>query len=423
MSSDDDAPDDASPDDDNVSPNEEDTSSGKRRRFSIQEKVSIVRTVRRLMQNDGMSRREACVDVNIHHTMHSAWMRQLKAMMDTRNIKSKALCPGRTSSLASHKNELLRFIFELREQGMAVSIQMVAVKAKRMIPGFASKSSLAQYHAARRFVGSQGLVFRLGTNESQRTPAETASEALDFMVNVARPKVKDQPGRHQDFILNMDQTPIPFTYNSRKTLEVVGKRTVSIRKSTCDTKRATFAMTVTASGKILKPLIIFKGARNGRIVQREFPSYSPDMIYLCQQNAWMDEEAMLVWVEQVLRPHIETAPLGVLPILFLDSYRCHMMATVVSKIQELGVEVEHIPGGCTSLCQPVDIGVNKPFKNRLRRQWEEWMIGEGLGNGTTSPPSRENIVNWTKLAIETLPQDMVQNAWRHGDYSWFASEV
>ena len=178
-------------------------------------------------------------------------------------------------------------------------------------------------------------------------------------------------------------------------------------------------MTVTASGKILKPVLIFKGARNGRNVQCEFPNYGNDMIYLCQQNAWMDEEAMIVWVDQVLRPYIETAPAGILPILFLDSYRCHMMASVVGMIQDLGVEVEHIPGGCTSLCQPVDIGVNKPFKNRIRNQWEEWMIAEGLANGTTSPPTRENIVEWTRIATNSLPAQMIQNAWRHGQYSWF----
>jgi hypothetical protein len=79
----------------------------------------------------------------------------------------------------------------------------------------------------------------------------------------------------------------------------------------------------------------------------------------------MDEEAMIVWVDQVLCPYIETAPAGILPILFLDSYRCHMMASVVDMIQHLGVEVKHIPGGCTSLRQPVNIGVNKPFKNRI----------------------------------------------------------
>jgi hypothetical protein len=52
-------------------------------------------------------------------------------------------------------------------------------------------------------------------------------------------------------------------------------------------------------------------------------------------------------------------PEDIAPILILGSYRCHMMASVVQKIQEFGAELMQIPGGCTSLCQPVDIGFKK----------------------------------------------------------------
>ena len=76
------------------------------------------------------------------------------------------------------------------------------------------------------------------------------------------------------------------------------------------------------------------------------------------------------------------------------SYHCHMMNLVVNAIQDLGVEVKHIPGGCTSLCQPVDIGINKPFKAFLRKAWEKWMIDEGIRSGTSSPPTRELIAKW-----------------------------
>ena len=163
------------------------------------------------------------------------------------------------------------------------------------------------YHSARRFIRSHGLVFRIGTNKSQRSPQEVAAEALDFIVNVVRPKVMEATRHDHDYILlNMDQTPVPFTYNARK----------KVRKSTCDTKCATFTMTVTVSGKVLKPVIIFKGVRDGRIVQCEFPNYDNDMVYLCQRAAWMDEGAMLEWVDLVLTPHIESAPAGVMPILF-----------------------------------------------------------------------------------------------------------
>ena len=249
-------------------------------------------------------------------------------------------------------------------------------------------------------------------------PRTVTAEALDFVQSV-RLKL-DQPCRHQDYIINMDQTPIPFSFNAKRTLELMGRRIFHVRKSTCDTKRATFAMTVTASaGKVLKPLLVFKGQPGGRIEKREFPTYPHTMFYACQDSAWMDEKVMLMWVEKVLKPYVLEAPDRIVPILFLDSHRCHMMASVVGKIQELGVEVEHIPGGCTGLCQPVDMGVNKPFKNRIREQLESWMVQEGIVHGTTSPPTREDIARWSLAAMQTLPEQIVGNAWRHGDYIWF----
>ena len=107
-------------------------------------------------------------------------------------------------------------------------------------------------------------------------------------MEVIHPKLQLQC-QNKAFILNMDQTPIPFTFNSKMTLEVVGARTFHVHKSTNDTKHATSAITVTASGKMLLPLLLFKGAKNGRIVKKEFPTFDKYMYYTCQENAWMDE--------------------------------------------------------------------------------------------------------------------------------------
>ena len=52
-----------------------------------------------------------------------------------------------------------------------------------------------------------------------------------------------------------------------------------------------------------------------------------------------------MWVDMVLKPYVDKALEDVVPILFLDSYRCHMMNSVVDAIQDLGVQVKHIPGG------------------------------------------------------------------------------
>ena len=99
------------------------------------------------------------------------------------------------------------------------------------------------------------------------------------------------------------------------------------------------------------------------------------------------------------------------------------MASVVNEIQELGMDVEHIPGGCTYLCQPVDTGINKPYKKHMRHQWEIWIISEEMVEGTTSPPTHEQIVNWAKYTNEMISAVNIHNAWKHGQYSWFPNRL
>jgi hypothetical protein len=113
------------------------------------------------------------------------------------------------------------------------------------------------------------------------------------------------------------------------------------------------------------------------------------------------------------------------PILILDMYRCHMMASVVQMIQELGVEVQHIPGGCTSLCQPIDVGFNKLFKDRMRRQWLNWMIAEGVIHGTTSPPTRVDVAKWVDVAMLEMKgeRQIICNAWKRHGYEWFIDDA
>ena len=57
--------------------------------------------------------------------------------------------------------------------------------------------------------------------------------------------------RNRDDILNMDQTPLAYSYHSNKTLDTRGSRTIYIGTLTTDMKRFTAAVTMTISGKML----------------------------------------------------------------------------------------------------------------------------------------------------------------------------
>ena len=213
------------------------------------------------LQEKGLSLRQACDAVGVHHSLLVHWRKQKSRLMHIPNPSVKSTHIGMASILKEHEEDLLRFIFELQEQGIQVSLGMVTLKASSLSRSFKEKTTNAKEKIVSWFVASHGLKHRMGTHESQRDPCETATEALDYMQHV-RVKLA-QPNRHADYIINMDQTPIPFTFNSKRTLEVVGKKTVHIRKSTNDTKRATLALTVTASGKMIRPMLIFKGTANG----------------------------------------------------------------------------------------------------------------------------------------------------------------
>jgi hypothetical protein len=102
--------------------------------------------------------------------------------------------------------------------------------------------------------------------------------------------------------------------------------------------------------------------KGGRIHRQELPKYPQGNVYTVQEKAWFGEEVMLEWVDTVLAPYAAKAPIGIILILFLDSFKVHMLGTVADAIHKLGVEIKFIPLGCTGLVQLIDVGFNKPYK-------------------------------------------------------------
>jgi len=66
---------------------------------------------------------------------------------------------------------------------------------------------------------------------------------------------------------------ISYPFDRQRTLEVTGAHIACIHKSKSDTKWATLAITITASGRMLTDVLIFKGALEGRIATWDFHAY------------------------------------------------------------------------------------------------------------------------------------------------------
>ena len=64
--------------------------------------------------------------------------------------------------------------------------------------------------------------------------------------------------------------------------------------------------------------------------------------------------------------------LGPRRLLTLDSFAAHKTPDVLKKYKELDLDVAMIPGGYTPVLQPLDIGVNKSFKDKFCEYWSYW---------------------------------------------------
>ena len=92
-------------------------------------------------------------------------------------------------------------------------------------------------------------------------------------------------------------------------------------------------------------------------------------------KAWMDEAGMKIWLNKVWKNH----PGGLSKkksILVLDSFSAHLTDAIKVQLKQENTDMAVIPGGLTSMVQPLDVCLNKPFKDRLREKWNNWMNNE-----------------------------------------------
>jgi len=133
----------------------------------------------------------------------------------------------------------------------------------------------------------------------------------------------------------------------------------------------------------------------------------------------MDETMMNIWIDLALIPWRNTRDLEVVPLLVLDTYRIHMMSSIVNRIQAHGIEVQHIPAGCTYLCQPMDVGINHSIKKDMTEQWEESMINVGgVEDGVAKLPARRQVAVWIIGAYKSITEQTARNEWKKMGYQW-----
>ena len=143
---------------------------------------------------------------------------------------------------------------------------MVRQETVCLLPVCKDKTTRANAVIIHQFMRSMGLTQRAAMHTAQKHFKEIYADANDF---IAMMKAK-MHGGNLDGVLNMDQTPVPYSYHANKMLDMKGTRTIQARSSMSNRKYVTLAATFTVSGKMLTQFLILKGQLHGRITSRKF---------------------------------------------------------------------------------------------------------------------------------------------------------
>ena len=134
-------------------------------------------------------------------------------MKNKNNQQAKSLGDGVTSFLSPYADNLLSFIFKMRETGMTLSVNSIILKVSQLSRELREKTYTAKHSAMHQFINVHGFMHRMGTHLSQRQPSEMEEIAADFVC--VTPEKLQMSCRDEAYITNMDQTPVPFLYDPK----------------------------------------------------------------------------------------------------------------------------------------------------------------------------------------------------------------
>ena len=291
--------------------------------------------------------------------------------------------------------KVFEFLEEERSEGRPVSNELLRRRALQIAGGMQLEDTFtASAGWIARWKSRFGVGIRCGTNSSQFVPANYADKLMTFRKVVI--SIRKNKNISPSNIINMDQTMCRFDMPPSRTNSKKGMKTVRIKTTRAEKKGFTVALAATADGRKLPAVIIFKergGALGVRVKSKlKIPA---NVRVRASTNGWMTAPEYHHWLTSVLKKQDERR------LLIVDSYRAHITKESTDIVKRgCNAELVVIPGGCTSVAQPMDKCINRPFKQQIRDQWQEWMRGDRpkTPSGNLKQPTRQDVIDWVSQA-------------------------
>ena len=189
-------------------------------------------------------------------------------------------------------------------------------------------------------------------------------------------------------IIAMGETAVWADMTSDTTVEYIGARTVGLKTTGHEKVRVSVCLAAKTNGSKMKPMVVFGGGKSEMSKLNE--EFRSKCITASSDNAWINEDLTMIWVEKVLGKFSFGCRL-----LAWDSFSCHIIDSVKDKVKEISADMLIVPGGCTKYIQAPDVCWNAPFKELATERYDAWMAEgsqEYTVQGKLKVPPRRKIV-------------------------------
>ena len=271
------------------------------------------------------------------------------------------------------------YLQKVRDGGGVVT-ERIAIAAARGILLSYNKAKLAEFggHIALTNQWAYSLLNRMDfvqrkatTAKSKHTPENFSSLKKYFLDDVATTVLmEDIP---PELILNWDQTGIKIVPSSTWTMNTRGAQRVEV-VGVHDKRLITAVFCGSLVGDFLPLQIIYQGKTARSHPWFQFPS---DWHITHSPRHWSTEETMLQYVQNIIIPYVEVQQsqledAGKSALVIIDNFKGQITPSLHALLEEHNIFSCLLPPNTTDLLQPMDIAVNKPAKDFMKRKFQDW---------------------------------------------------
>jgi len=222
-----------------------------------------------------------------------------------------------------------------------------------------------------RFLRRMGFSIRKIGHYAQKTKDNVVDFIKEFILYKNKIILEYNLENNEECIGNADETPIWLEPVDNKTVDIIGNKDINMITFGKDKERVSVMLTVLGNGEKLPPMIIFKGVENGTryksLLKNKYVK-SKEIYIGYQVKSWLDENMYIkylynIWYQDSIYKRKEK----ILLIIYRAS--SHYSSTINNIFKNNKSRYILLPPGLTSVMQPLDLVVNKPFKNNIRFQY------------------------------------------------------